>query len=292
VEKRFSSRTAEDMAGYRAMETLKPKKDRVCEDAFARHFLTGAWKARCISPLHSMPFMWLTEFMNPGAANTVCIRLRFIDDYIKTCIKDGLKQFVILGAGYDCRAYRMEELQNGVTVFEVDYPATQDKKRHVLDTLLDEVPDHVVFVPYQLEEKGIGEQLFEMGYDKSKKSLFIMEGLIMYLAPESVRELFASISHHSCPGSGVVFDFLPSGIEDGTINDNGGRNMYQWAITKGEPFNFGIDQEQLPQFLSEVGFHNVNTVAAEECRDKYFTGNNRSRSISPLFFFASATVRK
>ena len=292
MEKRFSSRTAEDMAGYRAMETLRPEEDRVCEDPFARHFLSGAWKTRCMSPLHSIPFMWMTEFMNPGATNTVCLRLRFIDDYIRNCIKDGLEQLVILGAGYDCRAYRIEELKNGVTIFEVDYPATQNKKRHVLGTVLNEIPAHVVFVPYQLEEKGFGEQLFEMGYDKSKKSLFIMEGLIMYLKPASVKELFTSISHYSCPGSEVVFDFFPSGIEDGSINHRGGKNMYLWAMTKEEPFKFGIDKEQLPQFLSEVGFHNVNTVAAEECRDKYFRGNNRSRSISPLFFFASATVRK
>ena len=292
VEEGFSSKTAEDMAGYRAIETLRPKEDRVCEDPFAKHFLDGAWKARCASPLHSMPFMWTAEFMNPGAANTVCIRLRFIDDCIKSCIEEGLEQLVILGAGYDCRAYRMEELKGSVTVFEVDFPATQDKKRRILDAVLGEIPDHVVFVPYQLEKEGFGEQLVEMGYDKRKKSLFVLEGLIMYLAPESVKELFASISHHSCPGSGVVFDFFPSGIEDGSIPDRGGRNMYHWAIMKGEPFKFGIDQEQLPNFLSDVGFFNINTVAAEECREKYFTGSNRSRSISPLFFFATASVRK
>ena len=185
----------------------------------------------------------------------------------------------------------MDELKKGVTVFEVDHPATQDKKKQVLNTVLDEIPDHVVFVPYQLEEKGFGEQLLEQGYNKSKKSLFIMEGLIMYLAPESAKTLFPFVSHNSCSGSAVIFDFLPPGIEDGSINNRGGKNMYKWAIKRGEPFKFSIDKNHLPQFLSEVGFNNVKAVAAEQCREKYFTGSNRKRAISPLFSFAHASVR-
>jgi methyltransferase (TIGR00027 family) len=186
----------------------------------------------------------------------------------------------------------MGELKKGITVFEVDYPATQDQKKRVLNKILNEIPNHVVFVPYQLEEKGFGDKLLKQGYDKNKKSLFIMEGLIMYLAPESVKKLFSFISQHSCPGSEVIFDFLPPGIEDGSINNRGGKNMHKWAIKKGEPFKFGIDKNQLPQFLSDVGFENVRTVAAERCRDKYFTGNNRKRCISPLFSFGYATVRE
>ncbi len=291
MKKNNSSRTAEDMAGFRAIETLRSKEDRTCDDPFAKHFLTGAWATRYKSPIQSKLFLWISHIINPGATNTVPLRLRFIDDYIKTCIKDGLEQLVILGAGFDCRAYRMEELKDGVTVFEVDYPATQDHKRNVLNTIMSETPDHVVFVPYQLEEKGFATQLLARGYDKNKKSLFIMEGLIMYLAPKTVKELFSFISSHSCPGSAAIFDFLPPGIEDGSINNRGGKNMHKWAIKKGEPFKFSIDIDKLPQFLSELGFDNVNALAAEQCRSKYFTGNNRKRAISPLFSFAHATVK-
>ena len=284
--------TAEDMAGFRAIETLKQKEDRVCEDHYAKHFLTGSWLKRYKSPLRRRIYLWLGNLINPGGPNTVAARVKFIDEYIKSCIKDGLEQLVIMGAGYDCRPYRMEELKKGVKVFEVDHPATQGKKKQVLNTVLDDIPDNVVFVPYRLEEEGFGRKLLELGYDKTQKALFIMEGLIMYLAPEAVKELFSFVSDHACPESAVVFDFLPPGIEDGTINSKGGKNMHKWAIKKGEPFKFGIDKGQLPQFLSEVGFHNVTAVAAEHCREKYFTGNNRNRAISPLFSFAHATVKE
>ena len=292
MENNSSSKTAEDMAGFRALETLRPKENRLCEDPFAKHFLTDAWATRYKSPLRSKLFMGITHLINPGATNTVSARLRFIDDYIKTCIENGLEQLVILGAGFDCRALRMKELQKGVTVFEVDYPATQEKKQDVLKTILDDIPDHIIFVPYQLEDKGFGGQLMKKGYDKNKKSLFIMEGLVMYIDPDSVQRLFSFISKNSCPGSAVIFDFLPPGIEDGTIKNRAGRNMHKWAIKKGEPFKFSIDKSHLPQFLSKVGFNNVNAVTAEDCRGKYFTGNNRNRAISPLFSFAHATVKE
>jgi len=235
--------------------------------------------------------MWITHLINPGAANTVSARVRFIDDHIKTCVKEGLEQLVILGAGYDCRAYRMEELKKGVTVFEIDHPATQDKKKQVLKTILEKLPNHVLFIPHQLENEEFGKQLMDQGYDKNKKSLFIMEGLIMYLSPESLKRLFLFISHNSCQGSTVIFDFLPPGIEEGTINNRGGKNMYKWAIKKGEPFRFSIDKSDLPKFLSECSFDNVEAVAAEQCREKYFTGKNRKRAISPLFSFAHAIVK-
>ena len=71
----------------------------------------------------------------------------------------------------------------------------------------------------------------------------------MYLDPEAVKELFSLISALSCKKSAVVFDFLPPGIEDGTIDNRGGRNLYKWAMKRGEPFKFGIDKKQLPHHL-------------------------------------------
>jgi methyltransferase (TIGR00027 family) len=290
MEENVRSKTAEDMAGFRAMEMLRSKEDRVCEDKFAQYFLTGSWVDRIKKPMRGKLFMLITHLINPGATNTVSARVRFIDEYIKTCVANGLEQLVILGAGYDSRAYRIEELKNGTRIFEVDHPATQDQKKHVLNNLVDKIPDNVVFVPYQLEEKGFGEKLFEHGYDKNKNSLFVMEGLIMYLAPDAVKKLFSFISQNSGPGSAAIFDFLPPGIEDGSINNRGGKNMYKWAIKKGEPFKFSIDRNHLPGFLSEVGFDNVMSIAAEECREKYFKGKSSKRSLSPLFSFAHATI--
>lgn len=292
MERKSPSKTAEDMAGFRAMEMLRPKEDRVCEDPFAKHFLTGGWVNRVKSPFRTKLFQWITHLINPGAHNTVPARVRFIDEHIKECHKNGLEQLVILGAGYDSRAYRIDELKDGVKVFEVDHPATQEYKLKILETLFETLSENVIFVPYQLGNEGFKKQLFDKGYDKNKKSLFIMEGLIMYLDPEAVKNLFSLISQISCLGSSVIFDFLPPGIEDGSIKNRGGKNMYKWARKKGEPFKFSIGKNQLSNFLSPIGFNNINIITAQQCRDLYFKGNRSKQPVSPLFSFAHAEVQQ
>jgi O-methyltransferase involved in polyketide biosynthesis len=118
-----------------------------------------------------------------------------------------------------------------------------------------------------------------------------MEGLIMYLDPVAVKNLFSLIAQISSPGSSVVFDFLPPGIEDGSINNRGGKNMHKWAQKKGEPFRFGIDSNQLANFLSPIGFDNLMIMPAQKCIDMYLKRNHSKRPASPLFSFAYATVR-
>ena len=292
MEGNSPSKTAELMAGFRAMEMLRPREDRVCEDPFAEHFLTGAWVSLVKSPFRTRVYQWITHLINPGAHNTVPARVRYIDEHIKTCLQNGLEQMVILGAGYDSRACRLDELKNKVTVFEVDHPATQEQKKKVLETVFETLPENLAFVPYQLGDEGFEQQLFEKGYNENKTSLFILEGLIMYLDPETVKKLFSLISRISCLGSSVVFDFLPAGIEDGSINSRGGKNMNKWALKKGEPFKFGIDKKTLPDFLSSIGFKEISITTAQQCRDIYFKGRSSNRPVSPLFSFANAEVDK
>ena len=67
------------------------------------------------------------ERLFPGLGNSIRARVRYFDDFVKASIADGLQQLVILGAGYDTRAYRIEGL-NKIKVFEVDHPSTQIAK--------------------------------------------------------------------------------------------------------------------------------------------------------------------
>jgi methyltransferase (TIGR00027 family) len=292
MERKSPSKTAEDIAGFRALEMLRPEEERVCEDPYAKHFLTGSWVGRVHSPFRAMLYQWVVNRINPGAPSTVPARVRFIDEYIKQCHQNGLQQLLILGAGYDSRAYRIDELKTGVMVFEVDHPATQDFKKEVLATVLEKSPDNLFHIPYILGNEGFEEKLLNNGFDNNKKSLFVMEGLIMYLDPETVKNLFSLISRISCPGSSVVFDFLPPGIEDGTISSRGGRNMHKWAQEKGEPFKFGIDQDQLITFLTPLGFDDITVINAQQSKDLYFKGKSSTRPVSPLFSFAHATVNQ
>ncbi len=122
-----ASWTAELMAFFRAHESARPLRSRLFTDSLAPTFLSVPLRgalllARLPGGLAAVQRIIERRWGGPlGAA--VC-RTRFIDDALEAAIAAGLDQVVILGAGFDCRAYRIPCLA-GTPVFEVDHPGTQ-----------------------------------------------------------------------------------------------------------------------------------------------------------------------
>jgi hypothetical protein len=143
-----SSRTAEQNALFRALETSRPAAARLFEDRFARTFLT--WPLTLVSRMGDVPglrdlVLQIIDSRWPGVRSSVVARTRLIDDMITACVRDPIKQFVMLGAGFDSRAYRLPVLHD-VAVFEVDHPDTQARKCAVLQRELSALPAHVRYV--------------------------------------------------------------------------------------------------------------------------------------------------
>jgi methyltransferase (TIGR00027 family) len=198
---------------------------------------------------------------------------------------------VIIGAGYDTRAYRFDGLSEKVNVFELDQPATQIVKKEILKEIFDSPPGHVTHIPIHLDKDKISGKLFEAGYDQSKKTLFIMEGLLMYIPPPIADEILEFIKTPSGSGSWVTFDYLPPSMIDGTIKIKEGKNMVKAVKKWGEPFRFGLKHEDAEEFLFSRGFSNINTVNAPEPKETYFRGKKRGKvKISTVFSFAFASV--
>ena len=101
---------------------------------------------------------------------------------MKKSIDEGLEQLVILGAGYDSRPYRIDGL-NEIRVFEVDHPDTQAVKIEKIKEIFGSLPHHVVYIPADLASDDFVQRLLDRGYDRSRKTLFIMEGVIFYIPP-------------------------------------------------------------------------------------------------------------
>jgi len=216
MKKGQASRTAEGVAALRAVESLKPEDERVCYDPLAQHFLGAKYRLFGRSRFLTRLALWNAERRSPGVFGCLVGRTRYIDDCLKACIDDKIEQLVILGAGYDTRAYRFGELKEKVKVFEVDHPATQEVKIEKVSRMLGSLPGNVVYVPIDFEKERLDKKLFESGYDRSLKTLFIWEGVTMYLTAESVDRTLAFIAGYSGKGSRVVFDYLFESAIDGT----------------------------------------------------------------------------
>jgi methyltransferase (TIGR00027 family) len=223
-----------------------------------------------------------------GLGNSIRVRVRFFDDFVKNAINEGIEQLIILGAGYDTRGYRIEGLKGNVKVFEVDRPDTQEVKKEKIKEIFGTLPDYVVYVPVDFGVEELGQKLTESGYDRSLKTLFLMEGLVMYLPPKAVDEMLAFVVENSGKGILVLFDYFPDSVIDGTCEV--GRNMKAFAEDKGEPFQFGIKKGTIEAFLAQRGFSQIQDVTSEDYKKAYFHGVNKDRLVSDLMSFVHATV--
>ena len=112
----------------------------------------------------------------PGARSSAVARTRFIDDAIAARLGEQTEQLVILGAGFDSRAYRLPGLR-GITVFEVDHPDTLATKRRALERALRALPKHVHFVPTDFNQRELATVMAEAGYRESLRTFFVWEGV-------------------------------------------------------------------------------------------------------------------
>src|SRR5437867_6912932 len=135
------------------------------------------------------------------------IRTRFIDDELKRALENGATQVVILGAGFDTRAYRFADVLQDKKVFEVDYRSTQQLKKRRLEVAAIPIPPEVRFVEIDFKKDTLRGVLAAAGYQPTAKTFFIWEGVSMYLSEQAVREMLRTIATYSPPGSGLVMDF-------------------------------------------------------------------------------------
>jgi methyltransferase (TIGR00027 family) len=282
-----SSRSAEGVAVFRALEALKPEAERICNDPYARALITGGFL------FHLTKWMvgsGLYDRLAPGAIAFVCGRERYIDDTLKACLSEGFDQIVILGAGFDTRAYRIPGIER-TRVFEIDQAATQEVKLERLKKIIDPLPAYVTFVPVDFNTQQLGEQLHSGGYNEKGKTLFIWQGVTYFLTAEGVDSTLAFIANHSGPDSAVIFDYLFTE----TINDtrNGyGKALKQAARVSGEAYLFGIDKGQIGPFLTGRGFRDVLDMPLEDIKTKYFTGPNARRVMASGLGIVSARVNR
>jgi methyltransferase (TIGR00027 family) len=117
-------------------------------------------------------------------------RTRFIDGQVLAAIAAGATQVVVLGAGYDDRALRFHS--PGVRFFELDHPTTQvDKQRRVMAIAADTTD--LTFVPVDFRVDQVGDVLESTGHDPGRSSLFICEGLLVYLDEATIVSLLAGL---------------------------------------------------------------------------------------------------
>jgi len=285
MRKNQSSLTAAGIALARAVESEKPADERICYDPYARQFVPD-WMYRFLAFFIKSGY---AELRGPGVNGFLMARDRYIDDVLQNYLKEDLQQLVILGAGYDSRAYRFD-LPGRVNTFEVDHPITQADKLQKVQQVFGRIPAHVTYVAVDFNTQTQSERLLASGFDPNLISLFIWQGVTMYLTPEGVDATLAFVVKNAAPGSAVVFDYVYQAVLDGAQKQNEITNMRRYRFMTGEGLTFSIPEGIVGAFLQQRGFQSVKDVNAEALKAAYFTGKNASRKVVGGYGIVIGTV--
>src|SRR5258706_294516 len=189
-----SSNSAMGVALMRAIEADKPELERICYDPLARAFISGASYFFLKPIINSGWYKRISE----GAVEFIILRERTIDDFTTAALSAGLDQVVILGAGFDTRAYRIPGIEK-TRVFEVDHPATQATTLKKMKKVLDPLPAHVTFVPVDFNTQALGDVPGPGGLPRARDPP--AETLDHGLLPGPERQAPGARRHRDCVGA-------------------------------------------------------------------------------------------
>ncbi len=189
----------------------------------------------------------------------IAMRSRFAEDSARRAIENGVRQILVMGAGLDTFAYRLEPTPD-LRIFELDHPATQAEKRRRLTEAQIAEPHHVAYVAHDFELGSMIGALKAAGFDPDRRTFVIWLGVTPYLTEEA---LFATLSELARfpAGAEVVFDYAnpPHAIEEEATRDFH-RQMAERVAASGEPFRCYLDSAELHARASTLGFSEIEDL--------------------------------
>lgn len=227
----------------------------------------------------------------PGAYGYVLARLRHLDAIVEREVAAGLDRLVILGAGYDTRAYRLRDRLADVRVIEVDHPTTSREKRARLSSALGAPLHTVTYLEVDLTSETLLERLSQSGHDLSLRTLFLLSGVAMFLPRAAVVKLIEHVGAHASTRTSLAFDYVDAGVLDTPEAYFGGRKWVNFTTDAGEPPRSGFARGELESVLSSQGLTLDSHRTADELTVQYLRRPDGTTVARPYGFAAIAHAR-
>ncbi len=260
--------TADMVAAYRAIAALDSDENVRNPDYLASRFVRPEFKTKF--PAFDPGFEGARKVVQESPAYFyVNARTHHIDTILKQEAVNGVKQVIILGAGYDSRAYRFRDAFPRLRFFEVDLPAMSLQKKLRVKEIFGHLPENVVHIPLDFNTQSLKAALIEAGYTPKKKSLFIWEGVTYFISPEGVGSTLKFIAKHASPGSSVVFDYMLLPVIEGDYRYYGSRRIATAVARRGEPYIFGIREGGAEHFVRSKGLTSNSDLGPKDLTQAY-----------------------
>ena len=280
--------TAQGVAKQRLIETIAGADKRVINDPYADSFVIGSGFIKLMG--HKLN-AWLSEKLAPGFHEHLIARTKFIDELIQKSAVNGTEQYVILGAGYDSRAHRLE-LPSSLKIFEVDQPEVSDNK---LAKLPKELPnsDNVTYVNIDFSYQSLTEQLIGAGFDQKKSAIFTLEGVSQYITKDAVSSTIKELASLTRDTNSIFFmsyvdELLDKNPEacfgEGYPNPAKKASLIKGLSAKvGEPWISFYNGAEIEDLLSQNGYSIEENVTLEDLNSLYFSPVGRTLNENQIF---------
>jgi len=265
--KEKSSETAGFVTYFRACSHKEKNTSIRGPDYLAKEFHVGSARFKLKLSKLLLPIL---KKVIPGTYEWVVARTFFFDEQFKRALERNYDQIVILGAGFDSRAYRFSDHIQNTAIYEVDTEATQNQKKAILAEIKTSLPETLRFVPVDFNEEKLSK-LFEYGFAENKKNLLIWEGVTEYLTEEAVDKTLKFIKQNSASGSEIAFTYVYKEILEGDYHYYGAEEIVNMVSKKGESYTFGIAEGKITDFLSDRGLKLVVNYTPKDLEQKYLT---------------------
>ena len=261
------SATAESVCALRAVAAQHPDPKVRNPDYLAEKFVDEAvwqrtgYRADPGRARHNPNYFWVNA------------RTHHMDGLLVEALAQGVTQVVNLGAGFDSRAYRFRERFPQVRFFELDLPATSAAKRERVARIFGAVPERVVFVATDFTTRPLDAVLRDAGYDRTRRTFFIWEGVTMYLPEAANQSTLQFIRSGAASGSAVVYDY----VLDGALRPDGGdlygaKSTAAYLASVGEPLLTGWSPARAAAVATGAGLVVVSDLGPVELTARYLVG--------------------
>ncbi len=201
------------------------------------------------------------------AYTNVILRTRYTEDALKAAVSRGIRQYVIIGAGFDSFALRRPDFAAALDIFEIDHPATQTMKTRRIAECGITLPDSVHFIAADLADRSVAEALLGSPYRADVPAFFSWLGVTMYLTQQSNFAVLRSIASCSGAGSELAFTYLDEKIYASPSESFA--DLSKSVAALGEPFQSGFNPATLDAELRGCGLRLIEDLNNVEVAARY-----------------------
>ena len=263
-----TSRTAEFTCMYRAASYRETRECYKGTDNIAYILVPGFVKLLLRFPRFCQLY---NKYLAPkGIYEYVIARTKYIDSVFMDVLEQGFDQIVIFGAGFDSRAQRFSKLNKKTKIFELDTPITQEDKLNGFREKNIMIPENLIYIPINFIQESLADKLTAAGFEKNRKTLFLLEGVTMYLSDDAIDKTFTFIQDVAGKGSWVVFDYIYAGVLRQENKYYGEKDIFKTVAKAGEAWSFALEEGEMVSFLRKYDFNLKNHSNARELEERYF----------------------